>query len=126
MRKSLPPLIALAVILQAFTSAAEDGVPDSDEKSDSNSVVQAALQAEVDGDTLRREALLAHALERDPRHLAARWHSGHVRIDDRWLTVEQAEQGAVAAYRQLRDRHAGNLAGEVSLARWCRKKGLRD
>ena len=125
------PLAVLAIVLPAVLSPGDDGVAVPDAKSDSNSIVQAALQAEMDGDAPRRGALLARALQRDPDHLTARWHSGHVRTGDRWLTVEQAEQstaekGAVAAYRHLRDRHGANLAGEMSLARWCRKNGLED
>jgi hypothetical protein len=54
-----------------------------------------------------------------------------VQFDGSWLTVDEAEhstaeKGVVAAYRELRDRHSGNLAGEVSLARWCRKNGFEE
>lgn len=128
---SLRSLFALSVILLALTCAAEDDVPGLDGNTDANSIVQAALRAEVNGDAPRREALLAGALQREPKHLAARWHSGYVRINDSWMTVEQAEQsttekGAAAAYRNLRDRQSGTLAGELSLARWCRKHGMEE
>ena len=128
---------ALSAIVLAFTGLAQDGVvganeepvPGANEKEDANSIVQAALQAEVDGDMPLREALLTRALECNSNHSPARWHSGHVQVSDQWLTVDQAEdnatrKSAVAAYRKLRNLHAGSLTGELALARWCRKHRL--
>ena len=86
-------LLTLSGMLLALTAAAEDGALGPEEKADTNSIVQAALQAEVDGDTSRREVLLTRALERNSKHLPARWHSGHVQSEDRWLTLEEAEGG---------------------------------
>ena len=126
----IPRLLTLPAIVLAFSAAAQDGVPAA-EQVDANLIVQAALQAEVDGDPSHREVLLTRALQRDSKHLPARWHSGHVQVQDQWLTLEQAEndatqQGTVAAYRKLRDLHAGSLTGELALAQWCRKHGLQE
>ncbi|MDA1055241.1 MAG: polymorphic toxin-type HINT domain-containing protein [Planctomycetota bacterium] len=54
-----------------------------------------------------------------------------MRVDGDWRSVEAiekqlAEEGRVAQYRQVRQQLAGTLAGEVSLARWCRRQRLFD
>lgn len=115
-------LLALAFAMESVAHAADKSL-------EASSIVQEALQAEVDGDTAQRKALLARALQLDPDHSAARWHSGYVQFDGDWLTVDEAEQvpavkDRVAAYQTLRNAHSGNLAGELALARWCRKNGL--
>jgi tetratricopeptide (TPR) repeat protein len=129
MRSFLANHVRLSLILLALTFALKSGAHGSDEDSDASSIVQEALQAEVDGDTAQRRALLDRALQLDPNHSAARWHSGYVRLDGAWLTVDEAEQSPsvkviVAAYQTLRNAHSGSLAGELAMARWCRKKGL--
>jgi len=124
-------LPTLPAIVLAFTAASQDGVLFANENLDVNSIVQAALQAEVDGDSQRCKVLLARALHRDPNHLQARWQSGHVQVKHQWLTLDQAEdralqRGRVAKYRKLRDVSAGSLTGELALARWCRKYGFQN
>ena len=124
-------LPTLPAIVLAFTAASQDGVLFANENLDVNSIVQGALQAEVDGDSRLCKVLLARALDRDPNHLQAQWHSGHVHVKHQWLTLDQAEdralqRGKVAEYRKLRDVSAGSLTGELALARWCRKYGFQN
>lgn len=95
------------------------------------SLVQQALQAELDGDTENRIELLATAIENAPDAPTAKWLSGMIKHDDRWMSVEQsaelnASNNLVTQYCVLRDRYAGNLSGEISLARWCRINDLDD
>lgn len=119
-------LPTMPAIVLAFTAASQDGVLFANENLNVNSIVQVALQAEVDGDSRRCQILLDRVLQRDPNLPQARWHSGHVQVKHQWLTLDQAEEralrlGKVAKYRSLRDAYAGSLAGELALARWCRK-----
>lgn len=119
----------LLLLLLACASFAADN--DSKTPSETDSMVQSALQAEIDGDPSLRHQRLAQARKQDPKHPAARWHSGYVLIDDRWQTIEDAQlstvtKGLVGAYRDLRDRLSGGLAGEISLARWCNNNGMLE
>ncbi len=136
-------LLGLCLLLPALILAAEDDLLVVQE-SPASAIVKAALQAEVDGDASRRKALLDAALESEPQHAEARWHSGYVHVNDQWIEVASAEKitaesPAPTHYRKLRDRtvsglapsldrsnFAGSLADELSLARWCRKHGLED
>lgn len=99
--------------------------------SEAQRLVQEALQAEVDGNSHLRDTLLKRAAELDAAHPPARWHSGEVRIDGKWLSIEDAERttnaaGVVAKYRELRQAVGGSLVGEVRLATWCRKNHLTE
>lgn len=129
MRSFLADYARFSVALVTLSFALESGAYAADKNAEANSIVQEALQAEVDGDAAQRKALLARALQLNPNHSAARWHSGYVQLDGAWLTVDEAAQvpavkDRVAAYRTLRNAYSGSLAGELSLARWCRKNGL--
>jgi hypothetical protein len=102
-----------------------------DDVAAADSYVQAALEAEIKGQPDRRDILLRRAVRAAPDHALARWHLGHVRFDDRWMSVEESQRDVDAAqriieYRALRDGHGGTLEGELALARWCRKQGLSD
>lgn len=103
-----------------------------DEPSQSaEALVEQALVAEQAGDLPQRSKMLETAIALSPRYAPARWHAGMVRVDDEWRSVEAAEQqtaaqGVVFEYRQLRDRHAGTVAGQEALARWCRKNKWTD
>ena len=96
-----------------------------------DALLDQALKAEVEGDRVRREVILASAINQHPDHAGLRWHTGQTRVGDAWLSVDQAEQavnaqGKVADYRQLRSSLPASLASEVMLARWCRKHGLNE
>jgi hypothetical protein len=99
--------------------------------SPAKALVQAALQAELVGANADRRRLLQEAFRLDPDYPPLRWHAGHVQRGNAWLPLRVAERhtladGKVTRYRQLRDRYAGSLAGQVELARWCRKNDLEQ
>lgn len=99
--------------------------------SDSTALVQQALQADLDGDSERRGELLELALQRNPDDSAARWLSGYVRHDNQWMLTSRsaflnAIDETIEQYEELRERFEGSLAGEISLARWCRRHDLED
>jgi len=128
---------ALAAALLSVTCVlgsaglAEEAAQNADHSTSAEDLVQAALEAEATGNSERRDGLLRRALYRDPEYAPARWHSGYVRLDHEWLSVEEIAQRASAderlgEYRRLREVQAGTPtpAGELALARWCRDKGL--
>src|SRR5690349_7261073 len=71
-------------------------------------LVEQALESELAGDALQRTTLLKQALELDPNYAPARWHSGYVKVDGQWLSLDEAaRRGAadphLATYRKRRD-----------------------
>ena len=90
------------------------------------------MQAELSGDTEAKQRLLKLALQRDPDDAAARWQSGQVKHDNRWMLASRAaflnaiQDERISQYQQLRDRFSGNVAGEIHLARWCRNNDMPD
>jgi hypothetical protein len=72
----------------------------------------------------------------DPRDAPAverikRWHLGQMEVGGQWFAVGDVQRQAAAdplqaTYRQLRTQYGGSFAGQLALARWCRKNGLHD
>lgn len=94
-------------------------------------LVQGALRAELSGDNFKRGKLLKHALAISPDSPQARWQAGYIRTGDEWITVGEhtfraANDPLVAEYRSLRDQYAATLAGQIALARWCRKHNMPE
>jgi hypothetical protein len=90
-----------------------------------DAIVAAALQAELQGDDVKREELLIHALSKHPGHPEANWQLGKVKLRDEWVPIEQAQESAksspvLASFDRMRAKHAGSLPGELKLARWCK------
>ncbi len=94
-------------------------------------LVDEARQAEVKGDSAQQFALLREAVRVEPDFELARWQLGQVKIGDAWVAVEEAQRQSAAdprqaEYRDLRKRFGDKPAGQLALARWCRKNGLED
>jgi hypothetical protein len=94
-------------------------------------LVDEAQHAKLVGDASRQFALLRQAISIAPDFELARWQLGQLKIDDEWLTVEEAQRRAganpkQAEYRELRALHGENAEGQLALARWCRKNDLND
>lgn len=93
--------------------------------------VQEALRAEGEGDVPRRAQLLKEALEHDPEYGPARWHSGFLYLQDKWLTIAQAQEqyrgdARWDAYQQFRGSVANAPDRELLLARWCQGQQLAE
>ena len=75
---------------------------------DADKLVIEALQCEIDGDASSRQALLNRALKRDPKHAPARWHTGHVQHNGKWVRIASLQQlnastETLAEYRRMRE-----------------------
>ena len=93
--------------------------------------VSQALQAETDGNNVRREARLQDALEAVPDHAAAHWHSGYVWADNRWIKFDDVpalmpKNQRLAVYRALREKYRQTVEDQLALAAWCKKAKLQE
>ncbi len=100
-------------------------------RAEAERLVAAAAQAEIAGDTPRFLTLLNDALRSDPDNKIAHWQLGQVQLDDKWVTVEEAQRRAAAdplqaEYRQRRAAAGPNAREQIVLARWCRDNKLND
>ena len=96
-----------------------------------NQLVEHVLTREAAGKSNGRDAMLEMAVRIAPDFAPARWHGGYVQEGGKWLSVGEAQRLAAAdprfaEYERLRDEYAGNPLGELNLARWCHRKGLKS
>jgi len=92
--------------------------------------VERVLRTEVAGEVDRRTQLAA-TLEQNPDSSAARWQAGYVRDGKQWRSFdaqsgEQVPTEATAQYRKRREEAPKTFPGQLELANWCRKEGLKD
>lgn len=100
-----------------------------DPATQADSLVKDALYYEIYGDQAKREQLLATARELSPNFAPARWQSGQVKHNERWLSTDQvselaASSSSLARYQAKRSESPDTAAGHLSLARWCESRGL--
>ena len=93
--------------------------------------VQAALQAEVAGDSARRTELLQEALANDSEYAPARWHSGYVRLNGKWKSLAEVQDTyradpRLVNYQQRRIALAESPDRDLQLARWCQEQRLAE
>ena len=93
--------------------------------------VEEALRCEIRGADDQRNDSLRTILERDPDCALARWHSGYVREDDRWVKFDapakrSPEDAPLAEYRRLRRESEQTVEGQLQLAAWCSTHKLPD
>src|SRR3954454_6775001 len=100
-------------------------------QADATRLVDAAAQAEINGNNARSFALLREAVQLDPDNRLARWRLGEIQVDKNWVPVEETQRRAVAdalqaEYRERRKTAGDSPQGHLLLARWCRKNKLND
>jgi hypothetical protein len=93
--------------------------------------VQAALQAEGQGDAAHRAQYLKEALDLDANFAPARWQSGYVERDEKWLSIAETNRLAqadtrLAEYDKVRTSLAESPARDLMLARWCQEQKLSE
>lgn len=92
-------------------------------------LVRNALRYESGDLGAARGELLESALQRAPEYAPAQWHSGHVRVDGRWVKFDEfAAQSAarklLAEYRTMRDQAPETIEGQLAAAAWCAEHRL--
>ena len=93
--------------------------------------VERALRAEATGDIDRRSQLAA-TLDQHPDSAVARWQAGYLRLGKQWQSFDALPQETgdaevvVSQYRQRRAEAPRTYAGQLELANWCHKAGLKD
>ncbi|HUT95713.1 MAG TPA: polymorphic toxin-type HINT domain-containing protein [Thermoguttaceae bacterium] len=96
-----------------------------------DAAVDEALRCEIRGADDQRNDSLRTVLERDPDCAPARWHSGYVQEDDRWVKFDASakrspEDASLAEYRRLRRESEKTVEGQLQLAGWCSTHKLPD
>jgi len=126
----LPSLIVLSTVGDR-TAHAHEQQPNRELVQEATVLVTHALDAEAEGKTADRDELLQWALEKVPDFAPAQWHSGFIRLGDKWVRAEDVPQlpavrNSLADYREMRKKAANTVKGQLQLADWCAKKGLFD
>jgi hypothetical protein len=122
---------ALALVVTVVLVGRSFGATAESTKTEVDRLVASAAQAEISGDTSKSFSLLQDAIRVDPENPLARWQLGQIKVDKQWATVEEAQRRASAdplqaEYRERRTAAEGNPQGQLTVAKWCRKKNLTD
>jgi len=115
----LAAAVAWIVLVSATVEARDKGADDASQ------LVREAVRADLNGQSEEHDSILGLALQRTPECDLARWYSGQIKIDGRWVDLDDVPLDAKAErvineYRRLRDLHANSPAGHLLLARYCR------
>ena len=94
-------------------------------------LIEEAGRAKSDGQPAVAYALLHQVVRIAPDNSLARWQLGQVKVDNEWLSVEEAQRRAEADPRQAKYQERKATLGEspqgqLALARWCRGNKLED
>lgn len=127
---SLVWMLVVSCLLK-FTPASFGGESDSSNKPElvSAELVRQALQREISGANSERGALLQRAIDQNPDFAPARWHTGHVRVGNQWISIEDVpsqatDQQRLLQYRRRRSRTRDTVRAQLGLAEWCLQQGL--
>ena len=76
-------------------------------------------------------ALLRQAVRVAPDNSLARWQLGQVKVENEWISVEEAQRRAEAdprqaEYQERKETLGESPQGQLALARWCRGNKLED
>ncbi len=129
-RLSLPVVALVPLILLSASPAWSGGSTKKREaEAEAEKMVVEALRHELSGDNQARQTLLDSAIETAPTSDTARWLAGYVRIKRQWVAVDEvpammAKDKRLATYATRRSRSPDTVAGQVTLAKWCGKRGL--
>jgi hypothetical protein len=122
-------LVPSIVAAQSTTKNRTQRWKPADVSMQADGLVKDALYYEIYGDKNRREKLLSEASKVSPNFAPARWQSGHVKLDDRWVKTDEvselaANNAQLARYTAKRNESSDTPTGHLSLARWCEARGL--
>lgn len=94
-------------------------------------LVEEALNREIYGQGKERDELLAKATAASPDFAPARWHRGEVQVDGKWIDSTEASAALegdrrLENYRYFRSQQPDTPAGQMAVAEWCAKRGLKE
>jgi hypothetical protein len=123
----LYPLLGLCVCLSIYVLDADSAPPAN--HTTAESLVQEALEREIQGDAGQRKVLLEAALKKDAEHAPARWLLGQLKYEDQWRDYREipqleAKRKEVQEYRKLRKQPPKSAEEHLKLADWCNINGL--
>jgi len=115
--------LAAAQVAEAATKAERTRI--------ASELTKEALHREIYGLDADRDALLEQAAARDPDFEPVKWHQGLVRYQKAWVKAEHLpdvlnQEQRVADYRRVRERYPQTVQGQLALADWCARRGLRE
>jgi len=122
--------VVLAVVV-GWSPPAVAVTPEPTASLSAEELVNEALFGEIYGRDSRRRELLEEALNKAPEAQTARWHSGQVRFDGGWVSIDQVPSltktnPRYTEYLDIRQEYPDTVAGQLELGIWCRKKRLDD
>lgn len=111
------------------TSVGGESVPPNQQALLSAQLVRQALQREISGANSERGELLQQAIDQNPDFAPARWHTGHVRVGNQWISIDDVPTQAtnhqqLLQYRRRRSRTRDTVWAQLGLAEWCLQQGL--
>src|SRR3954453_13417985 len=94
-------------------------------------LINEAVRAKSGGQPAVAYALLHKVVRIAPDNSMARWQLGQVKVDNEWLSVEEAQRRAEAdprqaKYQERKESLGESPQGQLALARWCRGNKLED
>lgn len=94
-------------------------------------LINEAVRAKSGGQPAVAYALLHKVVRIAPDNSLARWQLGQVKVDNEWLSVEEAQRRAEAdprqeKYKERKETLGESPQGQLALARWCRGNKLDD
>ena len=123
-RRAVARVTFAAALGMAATTGAVTAAPRAEKQAEAKSLVAEALHAEVFGDAARRTELLDKAGTLAPNLDEPHWHSGQVKIANKWVGVDEvpgllANDLRVAAYDKKRAAARDTVEDQFALADWC-------
>jgi hypothetical protein len=100
-------------------------------KEQSEATLREAIGKESIGEVEARDASLDKLIEGNPDFAPARWQRGYIKMPGEWQHIDElansdSETGQDVAYRNLRQKTPDTLAGNLTLANWCKKHGMKE
>jgi hypothetical protein len=128
---NLVVILAIAALASAACLGTSHASTKAEQASAAARLVEEALHCEIYGLNADREANLQKALEAAPDHAPARWHAGHVRYLNQWVPADtmpdlMSKDRRMSTYALQRERAAHTVEGQLALADWCARIGLKD
>src|SRR6476659_4585265 len=94
-------------------------------------LIDEAGRAKSHGQPALAYSLLHQVVRIAPDNSLARWQLGQVKVDNEWLSVEEAPRRAevdprLAKYQERKETLGDSPKSQLALARWCRGNKLED